>query len=143
MGYDHANRVKYTFGVFDFGGGADETFSIFGPKGKEGRLWDYGVEGITEVMNGDTLDPQISVGTPSDADAYGEEFSLTTATYGADNNAVSIRSTYAPYHPTFDDYLLLTQEIPADGEVVLKCLAATGANLTGMGAPFCIIDWQW
>jgi len=141
MPYDKM-PTRYSFGTFDFGGGADESFSIYGPKGKKGRLYDYGVFGITEVMNGDTLDPNIAVGTPADPDAYGEEFTLTTATHGADNHAVSIRSTYDPTHATFDDYILGQGSIPKDQEVVVKCSAATGANLTGMGIPFVDIIWD-
>lgn len=140
MSYDNPNRIKHSFGIFDFGGGANETFSVRGPKGKKGRLWDYGVEGIIEVMNGDTLDPTIAVGTPSDPDAYGDEFTLSTA-LAPDNHALSIRTEYREDEAGFDTYML-NRAIPADQEVVLTCTAATGAGLTGQAVPFVIIDWD-
>src|SRR5262245_10515729 len=111
------------FGLFDFGGGADETFSIILPKGRGSRLYDYGVFGIIEAMNGDTLDPQMSVGTPSDADAYGEEWMITTA-LGPDNHAASVRSTFQEYDRTNLALYLVDKSIDPDAEIVLKCLAA-------------------
>jgi hypothetical protein len=139
MAYDK-RPTRYSFGNFDFGGGANETFHVRGPKGKAGRLYDYGVFGIIEVMNGDTLDPTIAVGTPADADAYGEEYTLSTA-LAPDNHAISIRTEYKPTHATFNDYIL-DGDIPADQEVMVSCVAATGSNLTGQAVPFVDIIWD-
>lgn len=138
MSYDRPCRMTYTFGPYTFT--ADETFSVQGPKGKKGRLWDYGVTGVTTAFAGGTTTPMLSVGTPSDADAYGEEFDFGTL---ADNSGQSIRSTYYPYHASFDDYLLLTQVIPADQEVVLKAIGATGGGAAGVANIFMVIDWEW
>lgn len=137
MSYDKPNRIKYSFGIFDFGGAVNETFSIQGPKGKRGRVWDYGVEGVTEVFAGSTNTPGASVGTPADPDAYGEEFDFGAL---ADNSAKSVRSSTDP-GAARDAYLLPNKPIPADQEVVLTAIASTGTP-TGMGVPFVIIDWE-
>jgi hypothetical protein len=137
MSYDKPNRIKYSFGNFDFGGAADETFSIKGPKGKAGRLWDYGVEGTIEVFNGGTITPKISVGTTSDPDAYGDELVLHAL---ADNDATSIRTLYHEQDSGFATYML-NRELPADTEIYCTCIVATGSP-TGQGTPFVIIDWQ-
>jgi hypothetical protein len=141
MAYDRMPPSKYSFGNFDFGGGANETFHVIGPKGRGARLYDYGVFAIIEVMNGDTLDPTIAVGTPSDADAYGEEFTLSTA-LAPDNHAVSIRSTYADYEAGIDTYIV-DATIPKDQEIMVSCVASTGSNLTGQAIPFVDLIWDW
>lgn len=136
MSYDDPNRMTYTFGPYTFT--ADETFSIQGPKGKKGRLWDYGVYGVTTAFAGATTTPQLAVGTPSDQDAYGNEFDFGTL---ADNSGQSVRSTYYPYHASFDDYLL-NAVIDADQEVVIKAIGATGGGAAGVANFYCIIDWE-
>lgn len=136
MSYDRPNRQQYSFGVFDFGGAADETFSIKGPKGKKGRLYDYGVYGCIEVMNGGTITPKISVGTTSDPDAYGDELVLHGL---ADNDATSIRMLYSEQDAGFST-AMVNRNIPADTELYVTCIVATGSP-TGQAVPFVIIDW--
>lgn len=140
MGYSNPDRRTYMFPLFDFGGGSDQSFKVIGPKGKAGRLIDYGVQDVQEAMNGDTLDPKIAVGTSSDPDAYGDEFTLSNA----DNVPSSVRSTYDPGadKTSFETYVLNDGIIPADTVVYLTCSASTGANLTGQGMPFMVIDWD-
>jgi hypothetical protein len=142
MGYSKA-PTRHTFGLFDFGGGADETFAIISPTGRSGGvLVNYGVEGVIEAFNGDTLDPQMSVGTVADPDAYGEELTLDPA----DNTGQSLRSKFetigaTPAAAKIGDYITGDGlNIPATG-AVLKCIASTGANLTGQGYPFVEIVW--
>lgn len=138
MSYDRPNRMMYSFGNFDFGGAGNETFSIQGPKGKKGRLYDYGVYGVIEAFAGDTT-PMMSVGTPSDADAYGEEFDFGAL---ADNSGKSVRSTYdESADKTEFDAVMVDRNIPADQEIVVTCVAATGTP-TGQGVPFVVIDWD-
>lgn len=141
MAYDNPNRVTYQFGNFDFGGAANETFSIQGPKGKAGRLIDYGVQGVIEVFAGSTSTPIVAVGTPADPDAYGDEFDMSTL---ADNSGKSVRSTYNnayPFGTLIATYILNQGKIPADQEVVLTCTAAVGTP-TGQAVPFVTIDWD-
>ncbi len=142
MSYDRLPPTRYQFASVDFGGGVDVSLAIVGPKGKRGRLYDYGVMGISEAMNGGTLMPRIEVGTATDEDAYGAPMAMDNAI----NTAVSVRSKYAPTEAGFK--ALVVQDggapvvIPAGTVVILKCLAATGSGLTGQGQPFCDIQWE-
>lgn len=139
---DYTSRItRYQRSQFDFGGGADDNMTFKGPKGKEGLLWDYGVYDISETFNGDTLDPQMSVGTAADPDHYGDEFSLTTALCPADTaGLVSVRTQFAPTAAGFAA-LMLIPELPADTAVYGVLKAATGANLTGTATAF--VDCIW
>lgn len=139
MSYSDPNRIKYPF-FFDFGSGTNETFSIFGPKNRAGRLHDFGVEGVVEVFAGSSNTPGMSVGTPSDPDAYGEEFDFGAV---ADNHAKSVRSTYDPAKnkTQFDAIILPNIYIPANQEVVLTFIASTGTP-TGQATGYAIIDWD-
>jgi hypothetical protein len=139
MSYDNPNRITYTFGVFDFGGAADEAFAIRGPKGKKGRLWDYGVCGVVEAMNGSTITPKIAVGTAADPDAYGDELDLNGV--GADS-AKTVRSSYDENaDKTSFDALMVNRDLPADTTILVTCTVATGSP-TGQGVPMVVIDWQ-
>lgn len=135
MSYDHPNRIKYTFN-FDFGGAADETFVIKGPKGKKGVLWDYGVEGTTEAFNGNSVTPKISVGTSGTPAAYGAALVLHGL---ADATATSIRALYREDESGWSTYMT-DPNLPADTAVVIACTVATGSP-TGQGNAFCVIDW--
>ncbi len=137
MSYDRPNRMKYSFGTFDFGGAADEVFVIKGPKGKEGRLYDYGVEATTEIFNGGTITPKIAIGTSSDPDAYGDELVLHAL---AVDTATGIRILYTEQDAGFATYML-ARDLPKDTAVYVTCTVATGSP-TGMGVPYVIIDWQ-
>jgi hypothetical protein len=131
MGYSKA-PTRFTFGPFDFGGGADDNFSFRSPKGKDSCLVDYGVFGVTEAFNGDTLDPQISVGTAADPDAYGEELTVNPAV----DTMMSLRTRFQKPEE-IDDYILPAGlAIPPDTDCIVKAYASTGANLTGQGMIF-------
>lgn len=136
MAYDN-KPTRYAFGVFDFGGAADEEFSVVGPKGKKGLLVDYGVFGVTEAMSGSTVTPKIAVGTASDPDAYGDELSLQGV---ALNTGKSVLSTYDPASAGYDTYML-NRSLPADTVVIVTCTGATNSP-TGMGVPFVDIIWE-
>lgn len=132
MSYDNPNRQKYAF-HFDAGNNGDETFTVKGPKGKKGRLYDYGVEGVTEAF---TADAQISVGTAADPDAYGEEIAVGVL---AVDTVKSLRTLYDPIaDQTSFDALLVEPELPKDTAVVLKVVDDAAA---GIGTFFMIIDW--
>lgn len=137
MSYDHPNRIKYSFGTFDFGGAADEVFVVKGPKGKEGRIYDYGVEATTEIFNGSTVTPKIAIGTSSDPDAYGDELVLHAL---AVDSATGIRILYDETESGFATYML-NRDVPKNTAVYVTCTAATGSP-TGMGVPYVIIEWQ-
>jgi hypothetical protein len=135
MSYDD-KPTRYSFGNFDFGD-ADQTFSIIPPKGKSGYLHDYGVFGVTEVFNGGTVTPKISVGTTSDADAYGDELDLNAL---ADNHAMSVRTTYSEPSTSFATYMI-NRHLPKDTELYVHIVAATGSP-TGQAIPFVDIIWD-
>lgn len=137
MSYDKPNRQKYSFGIFDFGAGTDEQFNVIGAKGKAGYLYDYGVEGTVEVMNGASTTPKVSVGNSSSATAYGGNLDINAL---ADNTAKSVRSTYAEAASGFST-LMAARDIPADTQIRLNCVSCVGSP-TGQAVPFVIIDWQ-
>lgn len=133
MSYDHPNRQKYAF-YFDAGNNGNETWTIKGPKGKAGRLVDYGVEGVVEAF---TADAQVSVGTAADADAYGEEIALGVV---ALEGVKSLRTLYDPIaDKTSFDALLVQPTIAKDTAVQLTVIDDASA---GMGTFFMIIDWD-
>ena len=140
MSYDKPNRVKYTFGNFDFGAAADEQFNIIGPKGKKGRLFDYGVEGTIEVMNGSSTTPKVSVGNGSSAVAYGSNLDINAL---ADNTAKSVRSTVREaVDGAFTAYMTAaSRTIPADTQIRVNCIGAAGSP-TGQATPCMIIGWD-
>jgi len=132
MSYDKPNRQKYAF-QYDAGNNGNEAWYVKGPKGKAGRLIDYGVEGITEAF---TADAQISVGTASDVDAYGNEIAVAAQ---AIDTVLSLRTLYNPIADAAAfNALLLEPVLPKDTYVVLNLV---DDSTTGIGTFFMIIDW--
>ena len=131
--------TRHYFPETDFGGGADILYYVKGPKGKAGRLHDYGVDNVTEVFNGGTLNPKMAIGIVGNADYYGDDFDLGAAAVAGGSK--SIRTTYAPTDTGFATYMLIP-ELPADTVVMVTCEAATGSGLTGKAFPFVDIIWD-
>ncbi len=132
-------RMHYNFPMLDFGT-AGEIYYVMGPKGRKGKLVDYGVHHPTETFTADTLPAYVSVGTSADADAYGDELSM--GLLAADAGSKSVRTTTRD-EATLATYILdagLT--MPADTKVGLHCTAPTGGTPAGMANPFMIIDWE-
>lgn len=130
MSYDKPNRIKYAF-HFDAGNNGNETFTVKGPKGKAGYLWDYGVEGVTEAF---VADCTISVGTSGDPDEYGDEFAMGAL---ALDTPKSIRTEYSEYDAGFETYMV-KRDIPKDTGVVMTVV---DDSTSGIGEFFMIIDW--
>lgn len=132
-------RMHYMFPLLDFGT-AGEDYYVTGPKGRKGKLVDYGVHHCTETFTATTTAATVSVGTASDADAYGDELSL--GTLAADAGSKSVRTTYrAP--ADIEAYILDPGlSLPADTKLRLCCVAPTGGTPAGMAHPFMIIDWE-
>lgn len=131
MSYDHPNRIKYAF-QFDAGNNGNEEFVVKGPKGKKGRLWDYGVEGVTEAF---VADCTLAVGTSTDPDAYGEELAMGAL---AANGVKSVRADHAEPSDGFDA-LMVDRNIPADTPVYLTIV---DDSTSGIATFYAIIDWD-
>jgi hypothetical protein len=131
--YDNPNRIKYPR-FFDAGNNGNETWTIRGPKGKAGRLYDYGVEQVTEAF---VADCTLAIGSGSDPDAYGEELAFGAL---AADDVLSVRSQYDPIaNKAAFDALMVNPAIPKDTEVVMTLIDDT---TSGIGTFFCIIDWD-
>jgi len=145
MSYDKPNRIKYTSGDnLDFGT-AGEVYAFLGPKGKAGRLYDYGIENITETFNSVTTAALVSVGSVADADLYGDEFDVQDA--AVDTGTISIRTRYTPVQIAAGEIantagMILDSKIPKDTIFALHCVAPTGGTPTGMAVAFCVVDWD-
>ena len=140
MSYENPDRRTYVFPLFDYGGAAGaRTDRIRGPKGKTGRLIDYGVVGVQETFAG-TTDATIAIGTTGDVDAYGNEFPLgtdVTTTLGSK----TVQSTYDPIADAANwATYMLDQSIPADVPILItNTEAITGP--AGQACPYVVIDW--
>lgn len=131
-------RMTYQFDTLDFGT-AGEIYYILGPKGKKGKLVDYGVHHVTETFTATTLPAYVSVGTAADADAYGDEISMGTT--AADAGSKSVRTSTVG--DEIETYILPAGlSMPKDTKVGLHCTAPTGGTPAGMACPFMIIDWE-
>ena len=134
-----SERIKYSFGVHDFGA-SGEVFSFKGPKGKKGQLIDYGIEGITETFNAVTTAASVAVGNASDPDAHGEELSLGTS--AADTVGTLSARTEATDPDNLRAAYIVEPDIPADTAIYMTCVAPTGGTPAGMAVPFAIVEWQ-
>jgi hypothetical protein len=131
--YDNPNRIKYQV-TYDAGNTANEAWHFTGPKGKKGRLYDYGVEGITEAF---TTGASLAIGTASDADAYGNELALDSV--AIDAGTVSVRSLYDEIaDATSFDALMLDRNLPANTKFVMTLVDDAA---TGIGTFFVVVDW--
>lgn len=141
--YDFPNRIKYSV-FFDAGGNGDLEYAIRGPRGKAGRLYDWGLEGITEAYT--SGEGSVAVGTTADPDAYGEEWATSgLAAEDASSPRASLLPKGVPVSTASTDLgdYLINGLIPADntsGAKVLMTVVDTTA--AGMGTYFMIIDWQ-
>jgi hypothetical protein len=140
-GYDHKDRRTYVFPLFDYGGAAGaRADKVRGPKGKAGRLVDYGVMSVLEAFAG-TTPATIAVGTSADPDAYGQEFSLDAVAVA--DGGKSVQSTYDIIADAANWALnMLERDIPKDSAVYITSTeAVTGP--TGQACPYVVIDWDW
>lgn len=137
MSYDDRDRRWYEM-LVDYGAGANTLQHIIGPKGKAGLLWDYGCHSVAEAFAGSSTTPMISVGTVSNADAYGEEFD-----YGAlavAGGGKTIRTTYAETAAGFATYMV-NRNLPMDTVVMVTHIAATGSP-TGQAIAGAAVIWE-
>lgn len=124
--------------VVDFGAVGNTLLHFKGPKGKAGRLYDYGVEALTEAFAGASTTPMMSIGTVADPDHYGDEFDFGALAIA--DGTKSIRTTYKPTEAGFATYMLI-RDLPADTVVMMTCVAATSTP-TGQANAFVDIVWD-
>lgn len=124
----------------DFGGGADILYYFKGPKGKAGRLYDYGVESTVEAMNGGTLMPKMAVGIVGTAEKYGTKLTFTSLAVA--DGTKSVRTTNLPADTAFEGTYMVDRDLAADTVVMVTCYAATGSALTGQAMPFVEVVWD-
>jgi hypothetical protein len=132
MSYDNPNREKFSV-HFDAGNLGNGGWTFSGPKGKSGRLYDYGIEGVTEVF---TTGASVSVGTNASAAVYGAALSLDGVAVGS--GKTSARSLNDPTSSEFGA-LMVNQNIPADTSVKLTFVDDAAS---GICEAFVTIDWD-
>lgn len=130
--------TRYMLPSTSFASGS--ALEIMGPKGKRGQLVDYGVQNPTVTFTATTTPAYIAVGSGSDPDAYGEEFSLGTT--AADSGGKSVLSTFQRGTADYELYVLPTAVIAADAKVVVTLTAPTGGSPAGTASPFVDIIWE-
>lgn len=137
MSYDTRKPIRYGMNQITMTS-TDKVLTIRGPKGKAGRLLDFGIDGISTSTGGATNGPKVSVGTVATPAAYGAAFDVGTLTAP---EAKSVASTYRQTDTGWTTYMV-NQDIPADTLVQLTCTAAAGSGAAGVGNPFMIIAWD-
>lgn len=116
----------------DFGtGGSAGAISFRGPDGMKGILLDVGVCNITEAFVGTTTDGQVAVGTDADPDAY----ALLNVSNGANSE---IGDTF---NTTNDPDAIIQPQLPADTQIEVDCIIATGGTPAGIGTPYVVVGW--
>lgn len=136
--YDNPNRITYRFARSM--AGTTVVYSILGPKGKKGDVWNYGIYGVTTALttaNSAGIIGSVSVGSTSDNDAYGEELYLGGV---AAEDAYSVRDQFAVTASStatsvISDYIV--GQIPADTRTFLTIQETSD----GAGTVFVTIDW--
>ena len=131
MAYDDRTTRKYTVVANDFGGGADTTTKVIGPAGMKGKVRGVVIDKVTETFVGTTTGGGVYVGLSGDTDAY---FKSNLTTLKTSAPAVGIPTNLA-------DTLTGYNEIPADTEVHITCIATVGGSVTGIADATVYIDW--
>lgn len=132
--YSQPNRIKYAFDVTC--AGATSEFAIRGPKGKSGKPWDWGVEGVTTAL---TSACTVAIGTTADPDAYGEEFAVGGT---AAEDAASVRNTYLPNAAPLDTSVDVSDFVVGETSGDTKVIMTVVQSSDGAGTFWCIMDWQ-
>lgn len=133
--------TAYMLPLFDYGAGATRVDVIVGPKGKKGKLVDYGVQSVQETFAA-TTPATISVGKSGDADAYGEEMNISTDVTTAVGGK-TVRSTYdrAADATAFEALILANGALPADTSIYVTSVGGT-TGPAGQACPFVEILWD-
>lgn len=132
--YDRPYRTRHSFNItLD---GSTFTRAIPVPRGKSGRVWDYGVEGVTVTL---TSACDIMVGTAADPDAYAEEFELDGAA-----GSKSVRQTHWPVDANSTTDLrdfLVGESTAIQGSTGAVIMTVIGSS-DGAGDFFVEMEWN-
>lgn len=144
MAYDTPVVEEYFFPSSAFGG-ATESQTHVGPKGKTGLVVDMETE-LTASAVGTTSVPEITVGTAAGGTEYGRHRLGTTAILGNVAPGVFRASALAAGDPpVLNDYAghvaLKTARIPADTAFVISRKAGVGTP-AGTGPSKVMIAWS-
>lgn len=132
-------RTRYTFSGIT-ATGSNVTRTIKGPKGKVGRLWDYGCQTVTTLFAGATNTPQMEVGKSGTLAAYGVayDFGLLDVTSGSKSPRIDL----LPEAATWRSAAFVDADIPKDTIVYCTIIVATGGGAAGAGDFFAEIIWM-
>ena len=129
MSYADPERRQYSFGPNTFTG--DVAESIRGPKGKKGLLrWAHAH--ATTTFAGATTRPKLQLGVSGTLTAY-MNWDMGTLAAGS---AISTDDSLQTSNP------ITNAEIPADTNLVVGLIAATGGGAAGVGRVELCIDWS-
>jgi hypothetical protein len=131
MSYDIKNRTVHKVVANDFGGGADTTTKILGQTGMRGHVALVQIDKVTETFVGTTTGGGVYVGLSGNTDAY---FASNLTQLKTAAPAVGIPVNLV-------DTLTGYNEIPADTEVHITCIATVGGSVTGIADATVYIDW--
>ena len=132
-------RTRYIFSGVNVGS-SDQTRTIKGPKGKVGRLWDYGVQCVTTTFAGGTTTPKMEVGKSGTLAAYGVayDFGTLSTTGGSKSPRTDLQTDDA----TWRSAAFVDADIPKDTIVYCTMVAATGGGAAGIADFFAEIIWM-
>lgn len=122
-GYADKSYYNKTFGEYDFGANADETYSFRLPPGCRGRLINIGLS-ITEVFACASTAASVELGITGDTDEYAK---LTIADEAADGDFFDVSD---------DTDAIIEAEIAADTLLIVTLTQSTDDSAdTGKGHP--------
>lgn len=140
MSYDMARNIQKYGRKQATLTGSNITCTFRGPKGKKGYLLDYGFEDLTTTFAGGTNTPKVEVGVSGTLAQFGAAFDAGAAV--APLGMKSVASTYAEGDTTnFGTYMVL-RELPADTDIYLTCIVATGGGAAGVADFFARVEWD-
>ena len=126
MSYDKPRPLTYSFGPLDFGTG-DTAHAFQGPAGLAGKIVDAGVM-VTEVFNQVTTPGRLQAGIAAGGADY------------LDMNMAAAAAT--DYYGLADDTdAIVLDDIPADTQIEVTCLAPPCGTPTGIGHCHITVEW--
>jgi hypothetical protein len=136
MSYDNPDRVTYSHLAVALSGG-NVTRILRGPKGKRGRIVDLSTS-LTTTTGGATTPPIIQVGVSGTLGKYAA-WSIGAA--GAGVTAPAAANATNVVGAIINNADATPQILPADTDIYLTFVSATGAGAAGVGDFHTTIAW--